>query len=566
VQAESRSRHATTEARRKKSTARRTSSGAPATAACCALRELRTSLSREPTHFVYHRVIAGHPAAEGTAFVETKSLSGSSKSAGLLLAAFRAGQTEEIAWTEVTVGDLVITVAADAMKACLNDRTSVRLPVSYADTIAICRELGCVAPTQAMCDAMFAQARSQLALVALVRTAADSLRLGTVDFTLRFDDGIKKQLATTDPAARGGLTFGAWKLWLLHPRLVEKGAVNYGFWDKSRRPARPVQTVGGRHDAHHSDYSQLLQPVKRMARHAKTGEPIDLLDYIEKHDRVPAVYLDVYDPSKAGASIASFADLVEPGPVNLLDTLNSAGVDVVVHDGWETRGRPGFAPVGILVHHTAVASKRDAPTLDACINGRKDLKNPSHNLPGPLCHILVSRSGKAHLIAANVANHAGQGAQEVLDLLRNDEPVTGNAVKNNYKDAISGNGVLYGIEVENAGTRGDPYPIEQIEALAKICGALCHEHGWTPNRVIHHRQWTSRKYDMSYDGDLPGLVAQLMHYGGTFFGISSLPDEDVMYEPEENVIHDEENVIPDEENVIRDTEFADAPAKAEEAI
>jgi N-acetylmuramoyl-L-alanine amidase len=471
--------------------------------------------------------------------VETKSLPGSSRSGGLLLAAFRAGQTEEINWTEVTVGDLVITVAADAMKATLNGRSGVRLPVSYADTVTICRELGCVAPTQAMCDAMFAQARSQLALVALVRTAADSTKLATVDFSLRFDDGVHKQLAAIVPPAPG-LVFGAWKLWILHPRIAEKGAVNYGFWDKTRKPPRPVQTVGGQHDANHSDYSQVLQPVKRMARDARTGAEVDLLEYIEKHDRVPARYLDVYDTAKPSSG-GTIRDLPgEPTPVNLLDTLTYAGIDVVPHDGWETRGRKGFAPIGILVHHTAVASRRDAPTLDPCINGRKDAKNPQNDLPGPLSHILLSRSGKAHVIAANVANHAGKGAQEVLDLIRRDEPVTGNAIKNKYRDAVSGNDALYGIEVENAGTRGDPYPPEQILALAKICAALCHAHGWTANRVVHHRQWTARKYDMSYDGDVPGLVAQLMDSGGTIYGISSLPDEEVMYEPEENVIIDSE--------------------------
>src|SRR5262249_39127155 len=153
--------------------------------------------------------------------------------------------------------------------------------------------------------------------------------------------------------------------------------------------------------------------------------------------------------------------------------------------------------------------------------------------------------------AGRIANHAGKGAQEVLDLVRQDEPVIGNAVKNNYKDCISGNDALYGIEVENAGTRADPYPLEQIQALGKICAALCHAHGWTSSRVVHHRQWTARKYDMSYDGDVPGLVAQLMDSGGTIYGISSLPSEDVLYEPDENVI--------------QDTEPEEAPARADEA-
>ncbi len=101
---------------------------------------------------------------------------GSSNTGGLLLAAFRAGKTEEIRWTEIRLGDLVITVAEDAMKAQIGDRNGVRLPVSYAEAVTICRELGCISPTQAICDAMFAQAKAQLNFVPLVRTDATRRR------------------------------------------------------------------------------------------------------------------------------------------------------------------------------------------------------------------------------------------------------------------------------------------------------------------------------------------------------------------------------------------------------
>src|SRR5215213_1158756 len=102
--------------------------------------------------------------------MQTKTTPACSKTGGLLLSAFRAGQTEEIRWVEVQVGDLVITVAEDAMKAPLGDQKGVRLPVSYAEAVAICRELGCIPPTQAMCDAMFSQAKAKLHFVPLVRT------------------------------------------------------------------------------------------------------------------------------------------------------------------------------------------------------------------------------------------------------------------------------------------------------------------------------------------------------------------------------------------------------------
>jgi hypothetical protein len=194
-------------------------------------------------------------------------------------------------------------------------------------------------------------------------------------------------------------------------------------------------------------------------------------------------------------------------PIDLLQTLTAAGVTVAPVDGWQRRGRPGFAPDGVMLHHTAGAKTGDAPSLSLCIDGRPGLS-------GPLCHILVGRDGTAHLIAANIANHAGQGSAEVLALVQAGSPVQGDARDHRYKDAVFGNTPFYGIEVENAGVGGDPYPDAQIDALVKICAALCSAHGWTVDRIIHHRQWTTRKIDMSYRGDLLAAVAQLMNADG----------------------------------------------------
>ncbi|MEO7329013.1 MAG: hypothetical protein ABI193_10570, partial [Minicystis sp.] len=141
--------------------------------------------------------------------LETTIAPGSTKTGGMLLAAFRAGQTEEITWIDLSVGDLTVTVAADAMKGPVADRAGVRLPVSYAEAVLLCRELGCISPTQAIADAMFARADSQLTFVPLVRTAADSAKMMSVDFALKFDDGVQKQLAGKDPSDTG-LVFGAW--------------------------------------------------------------------------------------------------------------------------------------------------------------------------------------------------------------------------------------------------------------------------------------------------------------------------------------------------------------------
>jgi hypothetical protein len=419
----------------------------------------------------------------------------SSKAGGLLLSAFRAGKTDAITWVDVPVGDLIVTVAADAVKGPLGDRTGVRLPVCYEEAVEICRELGCVMPTQAICDAMYAQAKGRLNYVPLVKTPADTAKMCDCEFVLKFNDKVEKQLGGLG-CSPGGLVFGAWKLWILHPRIVERGAVNYGFWDIKTK--KPVQTVGAKHDAKHYDYSQLLQPVKRMARDAATGEPVDLLDYLAKRAKIPGKYLICYRPAQRGPDRE-----VPKGPIDLLEVLTAAGVRVKPAAGWQGRGKPGFTPEGILLHHTAGPKKGDAPSLKVCIEGRPDLS-------GPLCHIVLARSGEAHLIAAKKANHAGSGALQVLERVRADKAIEGDAKKNGWKDEGSGNAYFYGIEVENSGMPEDAYPEAQVDALVKICAALCRAHGWSANRVVHHRQWTARKVDMSYKGDLVGAVREVM--------------------------------------------------------
>jgi hypothetical protein len=437
-------------------------------------------------------------------------LSNDAKVNGLLLQAFRDGSMEEPAWVEIPAGDLVVTVAADALKAPVGDRAGVRLPVTYLEAIEICRGLGCVSPSLSIFDAMFAQARAKLSMANL----PPGPKMDTVGYTLRFNDLVERKLAGKGLGPQD-LVFGAWKLWILHASIANSayrphGAVNRGFWDPTQRPARFIQQLGIAHNDGHVDYSQVLQPVRRMARVAATGAAIDLLDVFAGRDRVPGRYLDVYRPAPSAAPRAP----VPKGPrkaaprglttLNLLATLEAAGVAVAPVAGWETRARPGvFAPQGIVVHHTAGPRTGDAPSLGVCVNGRPDLA-------GPLCHVVLARSGTAHLVSAGLANHAGMGAREVLALVQKDAPVTGDARQHKYVDSVGGNASFYGVEVENSGLPGDPYPAAQLDALARLCAAVCKARGWSANRVIHHRQWTARKPDMSYRGDLSGAIAALM--------------------------------------------------------
>lgn len=90
----------------------------------------------------------------------------------------------------------------------------------------------------------------------------------------------------------------------------------------------------------------------------------------------------------------------------LPDALRAEGCQVVMVDGWRTRGRPAssgdFDPYAALWHHTATTSSpsNPHPTLGMCVHGRPDL-------PGPLCQVLIGYDGKCHVIAAGRANHAG---------------------------------------------------------------------------------------------------------------------------------------------------------------
>lgn len=211
--------------------------------------------------------------------------------------------------------------------------------------------------------------------------------------------------------------------------------------------------------------------------------------------------------------------------MDLVELLSAAGLTVEAASGWKQAGRANFAPVGIMLHHTAGPKDGDAPSL-------KNLRDGRPGLTGPLCHMLLARSGKVHVFGANRCNHAGDGAQEVLNLVKTDQPVVGNAVTNRYKDVpgLSGNGYFYGIEVENTGV-GEAYPAAQIQALGKICAAICQARGWSANRIVHHRQWTIRKADMSYKGDIPGLVAQLTNGDTTDLAMSFAEEDEEPFPP-----------------------------------
>lgn len=188
------------------------------------------------------------------------------------------------------------------------------------------------------------------------------------------------------------------------------------------------------------------------------------------------------------------------GPMDIVDILRRHGVPDV-HDE-RVAGHGVFRPVGVMVHHTGMKGAG----LTACKNGRPDLA-------GPIANINIARNARVNVIAdgpAGKAYHAGKGSSVVLGDVRANRPVTRDAKDRHLADDTDGNPFFVGIEVDNDGV-GELYPDVQIAALVAVIAALCAELGWAPARAIHHRQWTARKPDMSYHGDLPAMVAALLH-------------------------------------------------------
>lgn len=148
---------------------------------------------------------------------------------------------------------------------------------------------------------------------------------------------------------------------------------------------------------------------------------------------------------------------------DMADALRSAGLDVVEHPGWKTRGRSEMRAVrGIMLHHTAGPAAGDLPSLNTVINGRPDV-------PGPLAQLMLARSGAWHVIAAGRCNHAGQG----------DWP------------GLTGGYDIVGIEGESTGT-GDWTSAQHAAWLVGV-RALARHYQVPSTRVIGHREWAPRR-------------------------------------------------------------------------
>ena len=187
-------------------------------------------------------------------------------------------------------------------------------------------------------------------------------------------------------------------------------------------------------------------------------------------------------------------------PDALVSALRKAGLTVKGYGNWKARDSSGgWNPRGIMNHHTAsgaIASSQN-----------RLLANGRAGLPGPLCHISIERDGTVRMIGWGNANHAGLGDPDVLRAVANESYATDPLVAN--QSTADGNVGFYGIEVQHVGTHGR-YPLAQIEALVTTNAVICKLHGWSAKSCIHHREWTSRKIDMSWRGALRSRIQTLL--------------------------------------------------------
>jgi hypothetical protein len=134
-------------------------------------------------------------------------------------------------------------------------------------------------------------------------------------------------------------------------------------------------------------------------------------------------------------------------------------------------------------------------------------------VPGPLCHLapaMIPGTSKAcvWLIGWGNTNNAGMGSSRTLARVKVGE-YAGQAPGG---DDTDGNPWFWGFESLHPGTTTS-WPDALVEAGHLAACAVCQVEGWSPESwagsVVEHRQWTTRKIDRSWTGDLQDAIERL---------------------------------------------------------
>ncbi|MFG2971689.1 N-acetylmuramoyl-L-alanine amidase [Streptomyces sp. NPDC048331] len=168
-----------------------------------------------------------------------------------------------------------------------------------------------------------------------------------------------------------------------------------------------------------------------------------------------------------------------------INALRNEGLTVVEVGAWRTHNRNHKGPWGpvhgVMIHHTV--TRGTAYTVELCREGHSAL-------PGPLCHGVIAKDGRVHLVGYGRANHAGAGDSDVLAAV-----IAEKRLPPDNETDTDGNRYFYGFECENLGDGADPWPAVQLDAIARASAAICRYHRWTERSVIGHREWQPGKVD-----------------------------------------------------------------------
>lgn len=172
-------------------------------------------------------------------------------------------------------------------------------------------------------------------------------------------------------------------------------------------------------------------------------------------------------------------------PSAFVAALRGEDVDIVEVGSWRTHNRAGhgaWGPMhGVMIHHTVTTGTANSVAI--CRDGHS-------TLPGPLCHGVIAKDGRVHLVGYGRANHAGLGDDDVLQAVINERALPADNEAN-----TDGNRHFYGFECVNLGDNEDPWPAVQVEAIARAAAGICRAHGWGAESVIGHSEWQPGKVD-----------------------------------------------------------------------
>ncbi len=238
----------------------------------------------------------GKPTAE---LVAIAPFAADASSFGLLSSAVAKGEVEEPTWVKVEWDGLELSVGAHALRAKVGDHV-LRLPVNWKETLTICKTLGLCPPTSNISDAIWKAATVRAAPVPMgnfstpEKAAATSKKMGKLEYALVHNENVDSEIPTDKFQE---LCASEGKDWILSKRNLTKptAATTYGWHQES---GKPIQGLGPdnsppAHNNEHYDQTQVLRPIRRVARRVSDGKSVDLAAELVARGLPPACIKDL---------------------------------------------------------------------------------------------------------------------------------------------------------------------------------------------------------------------------------------------------------------------------------